>query len=727
MVKPPFQARELVDFFFAFPKGVNAGIAPILLPKDQLASAVNVTLRGDFPQPRPRFRRIALDYVGYEGLTAQADFENGRFQGACYFNPDAGTDSLMASISGHLFRLAISGNTATVTDESIPADLDDPTAEIAWMIQAEKWVIKTDGTTKPPLFYDGVSSVRSNGNTSISYSAKSQTQFSIPAVGAQVVNTAGTQDITLSIAFTGQVGDVINFKSAGGFTVTKITGFNVQLTNLNAHPIGGTIRVNATATDNVTWTSTGNELPAGRNLVYGLGRVWMALTDAKQFIASDLVGGSSGTLANNFRDSVKNVTENNYLLGGGNFAVPGSYGDIHALCFSETLDTSLGQGALQILTQNLTFSCNAPVDRTTWQSLTNPILTESAKNSGGLSQWSTINANSDILSRDVRGIRSLILSRREFNTWGNTPISREVQPQIERDSEDLLRFSSAVEFDNRFLLTSEGVLTEGRGVYWKRIIPINFDPVSSLGGKAPSIYDSLYWTGLNIFQLVKGIFGNTERCFAFTLNNFTGKIELWEILKSSDPAIYDNDVRRVTWSIDAFLDFDQKNPQAHERLRLDNGEIIVDELQGTVDFQAYYRPDDWPCWVPWFAWTECNKNDQPGDVPSFRPNMGLGEPKPPTKDANGVWQFCDPINNRPLREGYTFHFKLVVTGQCRIKGARFGAVSVPQPEWAKQLCPCRVTPTGAPFGNNQIPVNAVVIGDVESSIVGDQGGVLLGG
>jgi hypothetical protein len=298
---------------------------------------------------------------------------------------------------------------------------------------------------------------------------------------------------------------------------------------------------------------------------------------------------------------------------------------------------------------------------------------------------------------------------------------------MDRDSEDLLRFTSAVNFDNRYLITSEGVLTEGRGVYFRRIVPINFDPVSQLSGKSPSLYDSLYWTGLNIFQLVKGKFNTTERCFAFTLNNLTGKIELWEILKSADPAIYDNDTERVTWSIQAFLDFGQKDPRVRDRIRLGESEIYVDELKGTVDFQAYYRPDDWPCWVPWHAWTECAKNDVPPGQPGFRPNMGLGEPLPPTRDASGNWQFCDPVNNRPLREGYTFHFLLVVTGQCRIKGGRYGATTVPQPTWAKPLCRCDTVPAPSQAGNNQVSANAVVLGDADGNIVGDGGGVLIGG
>lgn len=673
MEKSPFKSRQLVDFLFSFESGVNAGIAPILLQKNQLAYGSNTTVRRSFVTHRPPVKQITITADPYAGATALDDFQNGLFQGAQVYNPDNGIDSLMASISGRLFKLEISGSTAALTDVSIPGDLNDATQLRAWMWQAEKWMIVTDGTANVPIFYDSTAAIttrRSNGDTLITYQSNLAASFSVPNVGAAVVG-----GINLTTPFTGNNGDVINVNPIGAFTVLTGAGTaNLTAANLNAKPIGATVA----AGNQVTWTAGGNELPAGRMAAYGLGRNWLCLVDGKQFLASDLVGGSSGTLAHNFRDAVLNVTENNYLLGGGYFTIPGSYGEIRAFCFAETIDSSLGQGALQVFTDRNVFSCNAPVDRLTWQDLTNPILTESAKGGGGLSQWSTVNVNSDIMSRARDGIRSLTLTRREFNTWGNVPISREVQPQVDRDSDDLLRFTSAVVFDNRGLMLTEGVLNPERGVYFTRIIPINYDPNSSLRGKEPSVYDALFWQGLNVFRILRGAFNNTERCFMFTLNNTTGKIELWELLPSATLEIYDAEDTRIVWSFEAFLDFGQKNPAVRDRLRLDEAEIYIDELRGKVDFQVYFAPDSWPCWVPWSSFQECEDNTNASETqPGFRPNIGLGEPDSAP---------CDPTNDRPLREGYTFRVKFVITGHCRFLGGKFGAWTVPQPEWAKPSC-----------------------------------------
>lgn len=670
MQAKPFKSENLVDYLFDSSKGINNGIDYILLPKDQLAAGSNTTVRKSFVGPRPPFKKIALLGGDYAADAAIAVLEQGRFQGACYYKPDTGIESLMASISGHVYRFSISGDTATVHDVSIAGDLNDPNQGRNWLWQAEKWVIVTDGTSKPPMFYDGATSIRSNYGTSISYTARNTAAFTLPVVGS-------TAPMTFSNVLALVEGDVITVQNRGTFSVQTIAGLVVTLLNISATPAGQLVPV--PAADNLSWVKSGGQLPPGRMGAYGLGRIWMSLIDGKQFVAGDIVGGSSGTVANNFRDAVLQITENLYLAGGGNFTVPGSYGDIRAMCFSETLDSSLGQGALQVFTPTTVFSCNAPVDRTTWQDVTNPILTESAKGGGGLSQWSTVNSNSDILSRAYDGIRSLILTRREFNTWGNVPISREVQPQLDRDSEDLLGYTSAVVFDNRHLMTTEGELVDGRGVIWTRLTVANHDPVSSLQGKSPSVYDALYWQGLNVFQLVRGTIDEEDRCFAFTLNEHNDKIELWEILKSSSPEIYDDVDTRIVWSFEsAMLDFGQRDPRTRERLRLGQSEISVNELRGKVSFQAYFRPDFWPCWVPWASWEECaSDNDVVGTSPSFRPNMGLPEPDP---------GWCDPTTNRPLREGYFFQFKLVITGHCKMTSVKLTADSVPQPTIAPPSC-----------------------------------------
>lgn len=422
-----------------------------------------------------------------------------------------------------------------------------------------------------------------------------------------------------------------------------------------------------------------DELPAGRMGTYGLGRVWMALTDGRSFMAGDIVGGTSGTQVYSFRDAILRSTENTYLVGGGNFFVPGTLGDIRALRFAATLDASLGQGPLQVFTTLAAFSCNTPVDRTVWSALTNPILTQSLLGAGALSQVGTVLANGDIIFRAIDGARSLILGRRDFDTWGNVPQSREVQPIIDQDNPTLIQFESAVVFDNRLLLTC--LPTNGPlGVFCQGVIALNFDPISTLRGKQPSIYDGL-WTGLQILQLVQGVFSGVDRCYAFCYDSVESRIRLFEIQKT-DAADADNGVTPVTYSFESASLFNNiKGKGQFDQVELLDGEIYVSDVRGAVYFQTWYRPNYSDCWTPWISFAICGNNTDTSKPLQYRTRLGLGSPS---------IQDCDPNTGQPMRIGNTFQFRVQVTGSCKFRGALFKAVrsletrfSVPK---CKPLC-----------------------------------------
>lgn len=671
MAQKPFTADTVEDSFAGFEAGMNSGDAPMRLPKNQLAFSTNGTVRGGYLTHRPPFSIQSLDFGGDANL--KNNFVSGLFQGSCYYKPDSGSESLIASVSGRLFQLTPSGGVWIVKDISIPGDLNDASVTQAWLWQAEKWIIVTDGTTALPIFFDGTSSRRSIGNT-IPY-LTILTPFNVPANGANTIaltlSAAPAPQWPVGTPITGLFGEYEVQSLAGTTLVLKRTSSLIVNT-------GDPIAANAMIYP---------ELPAGRMGAYGMGRVWMSLIDGKQFVAGDIVGGPSGTVANNNRDAVLRVSENTYLAGGGYFTTPGAWGDIRAMIFASTLDVSLGQGPLQVMTPTRCFSCQAPTDRMTWATITNPILTESLISNGSESHYGTVNANGDILFRAVDGIRSLILGRRDFATWGNVPISSEMDRVLSLDAQELLRYSSAIVFDNRMIMTCGPFPQVGHGVFHTGLIALNFDPVSNLRGKAPSIYDGL-WTGINTLQLVVGRFSATERAFAFTYNLGLKQIELYEILTTSkdvfstvewpDSAdVYDNSNRPIVWTGESPVMFKAAQGQGQNFHRLLEGEVIVDNLVGTVDFSVLFKPDQYPCWTEWFSWSECALNDSGLSKPQFRPRMGLGEP--PSKP-------CDPSTSRPMREGFTFQIKIIVRGHCRVLGARFKAVTMPQPVFAKQSC-----------------------------------------
>lgn len=824
----------LVDGIGTLDAGMNAGLSAQLIPPNQASMSTNMTFRGGYGTHRPVVREISLDFKG--DLVLQESCIRKNFQGACFYQPDTGPQSLVAAIGGRLFQFFPEGTKSTVLDVTIANDPNPITQQQAWLWQSERFVIWNDGASLP-VFFDGNTSRRSNGTNKVL--ATIVGTFNAPAVGSTVVVTVSapyTGPLNLPVLVNGNqftllstqtnqpsalmtaiydpdtthaIGEsIINFQTRLGtllsdipagvqtiqatssvlpsttigqvvtigncqFTVTggdfsspdkgiyktqrlflkvvqpppfqfgfQTPGFNPPPNSAvtpNLIPSGSLILVSSSAPSptvgtvgsvfspstsgspivvnptftlqpQIVWVGLGQyfidpvavppstqlvlqnvgatpgdamtgdiialpELPPGRMGTYGLGRNWMALTDGFSFIASDIDGGTSGTEVYNFRDAPLRVTENSYLAGGGAFRVPGALGDIRAMRFSATLDVSLGQGPLQVFTTQAAFSCAAPSDRTTWGMLTNPILTQSLLGAGALSQNGTVNVNGDILFRAIDGIRSLILARRDFDTWGNVPQSREVETILAQDNATLVQFESLAQFDNRALLSilpTNGPL----GVFHQGIIALNEDPISTLRGKSPSIYDGL-WTGLNVFQFVAGTFNGVERCYAFCYDSVLSRIRLFEIQKT-DAAAFDNDTTPVTYSFEsASLFVNPKIKGAFDLAELMDGEIYISDLRGVANFETWWKNSFSDCWNKWVSFGVCGSNTDTSTPLQFRAPLGMGSPPV---------EVCDPNTNMPARIGLNFQVRIQITGSCRFRGAKFKAVPVPETRLSVPIC-----------------------------------------
>ncbi len=687
-----FTQNTVIDHLFDFENGMNSGESPLLLPKNQLSWGSNLTTRGTLIHPRPPRRILTLTFPN---LDVQNAVTKGLWQGRTYYKPDVGLETLVASIAGRLYQFTPVGTTATVADVT-GGNPQSPTALICWLIQAENYVLWNDGINLP-VFFNGTTTARSNGTPAPAPTFTISTAFVIPTgYNINSVPAPPPPVITIQLTgnFTGLNGDpfVINGGTTFPISGTVQTGQGTPTITVTVNIIGTdppvAIPVAAGSILTSPPTTAVRQFPVGRNWAYGRGRVWMALANAKDYIAGDIVGGPSGTKALNFRDSILNITENDFLTGGGTFTVPGSIGDIKAMIFTAQTDTSLGQGPLMIFTPTHVFSNNAPVDRLTWQVLTNPIQTESAIGNGGLGQDNTFIVNSDTDYRSVDGIRSLILSSQDFNTWIRTPISHEVERVLSRDNQALLAFGSGVFFDNRTLMTASPISTP-QGVYHQALVALNTDLLTTVREKKPPAYDGV-WPGMNLFSQVTGQFSAVERCYQFVYNTVLQTLELWELMKEADadvdnqgvvPIIGDSGTQAIEWWFESPVLFKERTLSERTFKNLINGEIYVDKLVNRVDFQAFYKPDQYPCWIPWLNWSECavQNTGVPTDnkKPGFKPRMGLGTPS---------MNNCDSFTNRPFPLGYNFQFKLVITGQCEFIGARFKAVVVPEPEFAPPSC-----------------------------------------
>ena len=679
-----FTRDAAIDGFLTFENGMNSGVVPDLLQPNELSMLVNGTVRGGFATCRPPYRRIALSYG--DNAVLQQRVERGRWQGGSYMqiiNAGAASEgALVASIGGRVFRFNIGPEGADVSEVTPGGNT----------VVAVPFAV-------PAIGANATIQVASTANMSGGYEIQINTfNFRVVSVDSDTVMTVQNIDGTAGELVA--TGSVVQWWDVNPATRTQAWLWQSETTMIINDGSSLPIFYNG-ASSRRSAGQAAKELPPGRMGAYGNGRNWMSLPDGVSYIASDLVGSYSPANV----PSYLRVTENDYLDGGGAFQVPGNVGNIYAMKFVAIPDTSLGQGPLQIFTPSMVFSCNTPFDRTEWTSVENPLQTVSIIANGALSHYSTVSVNSDIFFRASDGIRSWILGRREFTSWGNTPVSREMNRVLQSDDPTLLYYSSAIYFDNRMLMTCSPVFTQ-KGIYHRGIVALDFDIISSIRGKQPSVYDGL-WTGLQTLQLVKGMFNGRERAFAFVLfaardssgNEIEPQIQLWEILPDGDEYEDDGNVP-IQWQFETgTLKFSSSGMTELDLKRLTSGELFVDNVRGLVNFEVQYRPDSYPCWVPWHSWQVCAKDRDCGIDPStgcltindfkpqYRNRMGMGEPSA---------KYCAEVSKTPLREGTVFQIRMIITGKCRIRKQRYLATPVAEDTFPKIICSkadCDVTGT----------------------------------
>lgn len=524
--------------------------------------------------------------------------------------------------------------------------------------------IRLSGTYPTMVFTPGtpVQRVGSAPNVLI---GKSINPIVIPAAG-------GSVNVELDGPYSGAAGEIV-FAGGVQFFIEAVPppAAGTTLTLINLTDAGAATLAISLEVFSVP------ELPAGRMGAYGHSQNWMSLVDGLSFIAGDVSRGPSGTPAYSFRDAVLKVVDSTFV--GGNFAISGAGYNITSMTFTANLDVALGQGPLQIGTPVSMFSVLAPFDFTN-PPTSGPIVAESLKGYGPTGQNSTINANSDIIFRSNIGDASFILGRRDFNTatnWGNTPISSEMTRTIALDDQTLLAYGSKVVFDNRLLSTSSPQPSP-QGVIHPGATAMNLDPVSSLRGKEPPVYDGL-WTGPNTLKYDKGIFGGVERAFAWSYNVPLSKIELYELMPTGD-LHFDNGTTPITWAFETAALFNGDVKPIDVMASLRDGEMALGDVVGSVRVAVSYRADNFEknptesCWTPWHSFSICA--DRAG-VPQYFPRLGLGEPSA---------RACDAILNTPARDGYAFQVRCVITGHATLIRLRLAAVTVPTPKFAPPIC-----------------------------------------
>lgn len=640
---------RVYDGFSELTGGMNLGISPSLLPASQCSASRDFTFRGGFPKTRPPFLNLPLTF---DSPTTQQRW-SGKYQGSCYYNSPFGQSGFIVSVGGRLFRIVLGAQnmvseitpqiTIVTTEEfTVPA----VSASVNVAVNSET-VISVGDT----VFIDSGEYLVTNRFTDgLTLEYQGGAANATVAAGASVLDAS--QDLIIEFQTNPDFYEFVYLFQAETYVIV-LAGQN--------RPVifdGSSCRL-----------SNFDEVPPGVMGAYGWGRIWICLPNRSGFVAGDIVYGD-GTVA-----SILKFTENDFLNEGGVFSVPLDAGLITAMQFLATQDTSLGVGVLLVGTTNMVFSINAPVDRTTWKNLTFPIQTISLLDYGPRGPRSTISINGDMWHRSEDGFRSFKVARRNFNEWGNTPLSREIQPVIDYDTNTLLFFGSSALFQNRQFATVSPHRTP-KGIIHRGFAVVNYDLISNLQSKTYPAWEGIY-SGLSVFQVLKASVNNRERGFAFALNS-SNQIELWE-LSHSDSPFYDtytttsDNVQTIhRTAIEPWLETRSMNFGDSSQLKsLHTCEIFLDEIVDAVSLTIKFKPDQYPSWVTWKTISLCQNLTQcevnpPGDFSCavWKPDQkGYAArillPQPP--------ETCNELAGVQIRLGYEFQFRLEGSGSFRIR------------------------------------------------------------
>ena len=661
------------------------------LPRNCLSWLVNGTVRGGVIAPRP----------GWQPL-GKLIYHPGLFQGSYMYKPPGAYPYPVFLMDGVLYSVpdVDSGVVVDLTggDATLRMPVDQPHA---YFVQGEEFLViqAGDGVTLP-LIWDGATLRRSLGLSGMGqvfpdlgnigrYNVTASSAWVVPAIGATVTVNTGPGDVPAPVNSYVYLLNPVSYDSSGKikispmptimavYQVTAITpGTDVTLLHIDyntqqptyapAENVAAGAVFFTLTTDVITLTAGTPELPAGGPMDYYMHRLWYAYNDLRTYTAGDMVGNtSSGTQQYNFRDSILKVTENPLALGGDGFRLPGDAGAIVALRSSANINSALGQGVLYSFTQTAVYGLQVPVTRADWigaDPANIPIQYAVILGLGSVNDRSLVSVNGDIFYQTLQpSIQSLTAAVRNFQQWGDTPISINESRILAFNDRALLSEGNGIYFDNRMLQTAIPLSTPN-GVVHQALIPLNFDTISTLANKLPPAWEGQY-VGLDFLQLLVGNFGGLQRAFGLVISRDDGALELWELTTASRTENGDNRITCVA-EFPAFthsLEFDLK-----EML---TAELWLDDVRGTVDFNLEYRPDSDACYYPWHIWSVCAARDQNELLnaqnpyptkcgPGYRSTLTL--PHPPAQ--------CNAATGRPAYLHYQVQLRLTIHGWCRVRG-----------------------------------------------------------
>jgi hypothetical protein len=536
------------------------------------------------------------------------------------------------------------------TDQSnaTVADFTNKTT-LCYACQVEEFLVIQDGVSTPRvLVFTNSTTMRLN--LAIYYSAETP----IP-IGKQMAYGHGRLFVTSPNGREITAGDI----AFGGSLISKNILTSTESSN---RPVITTSSPHGWVVGDYVTIQGHSAFPA----VNGTFRIETVPNSTSFTIAAAITAAGSGGQVTKFnagasRDAL-NFSENTFINEGGSFVIPLEMGAVKTLEFLPIQDISTGQGDLIVFGERGAASFAVSVPRTQWKE-TPGFQRVLFSNIGSLAETAcTINGDIFFRSREGNGIRSYRNARAEFSSFGQTPISAEMDPIF--DKEDLSKLSrvSMIYFDDRLLVTCKPATVDGRQVY-RGITAMDFRPVSTNSGKGYAIYDGV-WGGLQVVTMLTGVFKETPRAFALCYHGEDiNQHQLWEITKNEiqDKNSYTGNEYRLINSLVLTKAYDFKAPFSEKKLI--HGDLWFSEVGGwnqeNKKFAAdlKFRPDNNPNWTDWGDWELCFSETTSRALRGYAPQLRAVVPEVTTND----------FTDRTIGRGYDFKLRVEWRGRAKLE------------------------------------------------------------
>lgn len=336
---------------------------------------------------------------------------------------------------------------------------------------------------------------------------------------------------------------------------------------------------------------------------------------------------------------------------------------ITAMGFIQAVDQGTGLGPLFVATQNSVYYYKTNLPRTDWET-TPDFGSLFLFNAGIVGPRAFVNTNSDVIFLSAEGkVHAFSTSRNDVKTWGNVPMSREVENWLTYSDESLKSLAFLQYFDNRIYIAANPyrvpALTRGQqptvDYVHGGMVVLELDNSATIQQEDPPVWAGL-WTGIRPMDMVV----QNTRAFVISKDS-TYLNRIYEVMPDTKYDVVDEKPRRIK-SIVYTREYDF--PQAtsgggHYSTRFINKReqslsLPIQNVEGELDLLVERRPsqtENFRVWKKWHynaPYKQCREIFAPNGLAGHRfRELVFGSPQP--DDLN---EECDLVGGGNSLEAF---------------------------------------------------------------------------